>query len=255
MKHTKKLLALALMVLLLLPLGMFSAVGAFDETHVIYAYQNAITVEDAVGHPMDGDPRYIFEIPAELSEVIIVPLLDYAAFQLFDGTVFRFGKINEDTYGIFTLATAGANPTPASLTIMNPAPYGTFDATRVIYAEAGAIFVEHASEFSMFGLGNRVSFEIPTQLSEVTIYPLKDYAAFQLFDGTVFRFGKINAGFPGLPKTGTYGIFTLATVGANPTPASLTIINPAPSFWDDWPSWAQWSLKYILLGWLWMCWF
>jgi len=149
MKQTQKLLALAVMVLLLLPLGLFSSVGAFDQTRVIYAYQDAIVVEGATAHSMDGDPRYMFEIPAQLSEVTIVPLKNYAAFQLFDGTKFRFGKINDDTYGIFTIA----------------------------------------------------------------------------------------------------------TLGENPTPASLTIINPVSSFWSDWPSWAQWGLEYIFFGWLWMRWF
>ena len=33
------------------------------------------------------------------------------------------------------------------------------------------------------------------------------------------------------------------------------VVNEAtPRFWDSWPCWAQWILKYILFGWLWMRW-
>jgi len=30
---------------------------------------------------------------------------------------------------------------------------------------------------------------------------------------------------------------------------------PETGFWVSWPSWAQWILKYLLFGWLWMTWF
>ena len=33
-------------------------------------------------------------------------------------------------------------------------------------------------------------------------------------------------------------------------------IDPAPPhFWDTWPCWAQWILKWLLFGWVWMRWF
>ena len=125
-KLVKRFLSALLMALMVLPLGMFSAVGAFDSTHVLYALPDEIVVVDAIGtpmkgNPMDGNPRYMFEIPAELSVVTIIPLKNCASFQLFDGTTFRFGKISTDTIGLFTLAAPGVNP---SLTITpSPTPF------------------------------------------------------------------------------------------------------------------------------------
>jgi len=116
-KRVLTALLTALMVLLLLPLGLFPAAGAFDTTHFLYALPDEIVVEGAIAFPMIPGPDAIFEIPAELSVVTILPLKNYAAFRCFDGTTFRFGKIKDGTVGIFTLATQGANPKRPSLTI------------------------------------------------------------------------------------------------------------------------------------------
>jgi len=112
----KRLFAIAL-TLLLLPLGMVSVASAFDETHVIYALPDEIVVEGIIAYQMEPGPDASYEIPAELSAVTIIPLKDNATFRCFDGTKFSFGKISDDTIGIFTLATSGTNPTRASLTI------------------------------------------------------------------------------------------------------------------------------------------
>ena len=117
---------------------------------------------------------------------------------------------------------------------------GVFNATRVIYAEDGAITVEGATVSPMFGTGNLVNWEVPAGPTKVTIIPLADNASFEYL-GTKYRFGKISAD--------TVGELTLAAEGVNP---KLTI---TPSFWADWPSWAQWMLEYILFGWIWMRWF
>jgi len=115
---------------------------------------------------------------------------------------------------------------------------GAFDATHVIYADEGAISVEGVTAFRMIPSG--VSFEIPAELSEVTIIPLVNNAFFEYL-GVKYCFGKISAD--------TVGVLTLAAEGVNPR---LTI---TPSFWDDWPSWARWTLEHILFGWIWMRWF
>jgi len=99
----------------------FSAVGGFDATHVIYSDKDAIIVEGVRAYPMDGDvemgEHVMFEIPAQLSTVTIVPLMDNAAFEYLDNE-YSFGKINDDTIGIFTLATSGEGSTQdPSLTI------------------------------------------------------------------------------------------------------------------------------------------
>jgi len=117
---------------------------------------------------------------------------------------------------------------------------GTFDAARVIYAEDGAITVEGATASPMFSMGNLVVWEIPAELTKVTIIPLVDNASFEYL-GVKYCFGKISAD--------TIGVLTLAAGGVKPR---LTI---TPSFWADWPSWAQWTLEYILFGWIWMRWF
>jgi hypothetical protein len=115
----KRLFAIALTLLLalgLLPLGMFSVAGAFDAAHVIYALPDEIVVEGATAHLMDPGPQAQYDIPAELSVVTIIPLVDDAAFRYL-GETYSFGEIEDDTIGIFTLAPSGVNPTPPSLTI------------------------------------------------------------------------------------------------------------------------------------------
>ena len=116
----KRLFAIALtllLALLLLPLGMFSVASAFDETHVIYALPDEIVVEGTLAFPMIPGPQAQYDIPAELSVVTIIPLKDNATFRCYGGATFSFGKISDDTIGIFTLATTGENPTPPSLAI------------------------------------------------------------------------------------------------------------------------------------------
>jgi len=100
---------------------MFSVAGAFDGTHVLYALPDEIVVEGTLAFPMIPGPQAQYDIPAELSVVTIIPLKDNATFRCYGGATFSFGKIDDGTIGIFTLATSGENPTPPSLTITQKA--------------------------------------------------------------------------------------------------------------------------------------
>jgi len=100
----------------------FELAGGYDSTHIMYADRDAITVESVNVHPMDGNlelrEHVMFEIPAQLSQVIIIPLIDNATFEYLDNE-YSFGKINDDTIGIFTLASSGEGSTQnPSLTII-----------------------------------------------------------------------------------------------------------------------------------------
>lgn len=56
----------------------------------------------------------------------------------------------------------------------------------------------------------------------------------------------------GLDLRPILGDFSLPELPAPPDPPTP----PAPShFWDTWPPFLQWILKYLLFGWLWMQWF
>ena len=76
-------------------------------SRVIYAADSAIAVEGATAYPMDGNielgEHVMFELPGDLTEVKITPLVENASFTYMDQT-YTFGKIDEDTYGILTLS-------------------------------------------------------------------------------------------------------------------------------------------------------
>ena len=85
----------------------FRVAGDFDMSRVIYAADSAIAVEGATAYPMDGNielgEHVMFELPGDLTEVKITPLVENASFTYMDQT-YTFGKIDEDTYGILTLS-------------------------------------------------------------------------------------------------------------------------------------------------------
>ena len=75
----------------------FSVVDGFDATRVIYADRGAISVESASVYPMTGDielgERVMFEIPAHMNQVAILPLVNNATFEYLDDT-YSFGEVN-----------------------------------------------------------------------------------------------------------------------------------------------------------------
>ena len=117
-------------------------------THVIYADKGAIIVEGATVYPMDGDitlgEHVMFEIPAQLNQVTIVPLYDNAAFKYFDDA-YSFGKINDDTIGIFTLASSGEGSL-AGLTITQRSA-----AKKIFSTKYDATFLNWILFFVCFG--------------------------------------------------------------------------------------------------------
>ena len=102
-------------------------------------------------------------------------------------------------------------PAYNSMALLNISTYfslaGSFNAAKVIYADKGTISVEGVSAWPMIGDEEHVLFEIPTQLSKVTIVPLVDNATFEYLDNT-YSFGR--------NSVDTIGKFTLAAAGANP---------------------------------------
>jgi len=132
------------------------------------------------------------------------------------------GKVRQapnSTFGNSVIDSIGLHDTNKSFDVVSG-----INATKILYAETGSISVEGVTPCIMTGdfeLGQRVSYELPPNLTEITITPLVDNASFEYLDNT-YSFGNINAG--------TIGIFTLATqeVGSFP---NLTITErPAQTY-------------------------
>ena len=95
----------------------FSAAESFDTAKVIYADKDTISVAGVSAWPMIGDEEHVlFEIPEQLTEVTITPLVDNAEFKYL-GSTYSLGSSRANTVGRFRLATSGSSP---SLTLSNP---------------------------------------------------------------------------------------------------------------------------------------
>ena len=85
----------------------FSLAAEFQRQRFVYAIRNTIAVENAKMYNMkcnspQGD-RVMFELPADITEVTITPLVENASFTYMDKT-YTFGAIDEDSYGVLTLS-------------------------------------------------------------------------------------------------------------------------------------------------------
>ena len=96
--------------------------GRFNKMRAIYADKDLIAIDGIKPYLMDGDIEFgehvMFELPDDLSQVRITPLVDGASFTYMD-EVYTFEKIDKDTYGMLTLAKAD---TDKGVLIINNAP-------------------------------------------------------------------------------------------------------------------------------------
>lgn len=87
----------------------FNIIDSYDSTRCIVANRDTIVVDGASTYPIDGDiemgERVVFEIPANLEQVTIVPLVEDASFTYLDEE-YSFENADENTVGILRLATA-----------------------------------------------------------------------------------------------------------------------------------------------------
>lgn len=85
----------------------YNNADSYDTSRAFYAYKDNIYIENAVVYLMDcglgSSECYVYEVPANIQNVIIIPQKDNAEFSYLDGN-FRFGDIDEDTYGMFDLS-------------------------------------------------------------------------------------------------------------------------------------------------------
>lgn len=79
----------------------------FNMARVIYSKQNTIDIEGLNAYHMLGSiepcEQVMYEIPDNLTQVKITPLVDNASFTYMDHT-YTFGAIDGDTYGVLTLS-------------------------------------------------------------------------------------------------------------------------------------------------------
>ncbi len=107
----------------------YSLAEQFDATHVIYAAENSISIDNAEVSPMECDLEdgeyFMYEIPPTCTQVEIVPRKDDAAFTYMDHT-YQFGQVNNDTYGVITLSKSDeGTPADASGFTIHNAPEAT----------------------------------------------------------------------------------------------------------------------------------
>lgn len=92
-----------------------------DFTHVIYAYEGEISINGVKGYPMlassNEKTQYMYEIPANMNEITIKPLVDNAEFTYLDKE-YSFGAADDLTTGKLKLATLTGSG-DASFTITN----------------------------------------------------------------------------------------------------------------------------------------
>lgn len=107
----------------------FNIVGDFDATHVLYMAKDAASVEGDYPYSyMEAgfsDQEYVmYEIPANVDSVIIIPHTDNASFVYMDET-YSFGEVTEETRGELKLASEGSVSTGASFRTYEEEPLPT----------------------------------------------------------------------------------------------------------------------------------
>ncbi len=102
----------------------FDLLEGFDSTRYIYADKDTISIEGTNVYALEGGieigERVMYEVSANVTQVKIKPLVDNAEFEYLDES-YSFGAIDDDTVGVFTLASSndeGGVSSP-SLTIEN----------------------------------------------------------------------------------------------------------------------------------------
>ena len=102
----------------------FELLQGFDKTRYIYADKDTISIEGSTVYALEGGvemgERVMYEVPANVTQIKIKPLVDNAEFEYLDES-YSFGAVDDDTVGVFTLATSddqssGSSP---SFTIEN----------------------------------------------------------------------------------------------------------------------------------------
>ncbi len=92
----------------------FSLVGGFKVSDYIYAPIDTILVSGATEYLMEGtvngENYAMYKVPENTNQVVIVPLVDNAEFTYFDET-YSFGNVDDDTVGVFNLASDDENST------------------------------------------------------------------------------------------------------------------------------------------------
>lgn len=102
----------------------FDLLEGFDTTRYIYADKDTISIEGTTVYALEGGvemgERVMYEVPADVNQVKIKPLVDNAEFEYLDES-YSFGSINDDTVGVFTLASSNdeGGVSSSSLTIEN----------------------------------------------------------------------------------------------------------------------------------------
>lgn len=87
----------------------FDLLDNYDSTRYIFADKDTISIEGATVYALEGGvemgERVMYEVPADANQVKIKPLVDNAEFDYLNKN-YSFGNVEDDTVGMFTLATS-----------------------------------------------------------------------------------------------------------------------------------------------------
>lgn len=139
----------------------FNSVGAFDTTHVLYMAKDAASVQGEYAYSyMEAafsDEEYVmYEIPASVDRVIIIPNRDNATFFYMDAE-YSFGEITNETRGELRLASEGAVGTNASFQMYEGNSAASVDGHPFTDVKHGAMFEDAVRNLYQRGIMNGVS--------------------------------------------------------------------------------------------------
>jgi hypothetical protein len=119
----------------------FDEAKSFKLSNTVYGDISDISVSNSEIGLMRCDQESggcaMFEVPDGTKEVVITPLVDYAEFEYMDQT-YTFGKTDNNTYGVLTLATSDSAPETVEFEIKE-AP-GTSLSEAKIYVKSDEVY-------------------------------------------------------------------------------------------------------------------
>lgn len=205
----------------------FNSAGGFDASRVIYADKGVISVEGSEAYPMDAGVDIgecvVFEIPLNVSQVRIVPLVDNAEFNYLNEE-YGFGEITDETVGIFTLATSddGAASNKANLEIVN-------ESENVNYVSVDNIEMNYKDTKQLnptISVDEGVNYTVTYTSSNPSVATVDE-------NGNVYG-----------AKKGSADITVTVTDEYGNSASDTCTVQVKYSFW-------QWIIKILLFGWIW----
>lgn len=197
----------------------------YDASRYIYGDSDMITIEGAIAYPMEcGDDSYtMFELPEGTDQIIINPLVDNATFD-YMGTDYSFGKVDDDTYGVFVLSgnDASAGGSSAQLNVMKK------------HGKVNSVSIDN------FSLNYKASTTVSPSINvDSGVKYTVSYSSSNDSVATVDSNGKVTA-----KGTGSATITVTVTDEYGNTVSDTCEVSVSYQWWE-------WIIVIVLFGWIW----